>query len=94
MSTAVRRGDVFARFQRPPGGRYVLVNYTDNHGIWRNERSMTFTRHVRRLFAAGESGSTYECGNCGREFDLDRQVCPRCGSYRIQRSSYEDLVSD
>ncbi len=55
---------------------------------------MTFTRHVRRLFAAGESGSTYECGNCGREFDLDRQVCPRCGSYRIQRSSYEDLVSD
>lgn len=55
---------------------------------------MTFTRHVRRLFDDDESESNYECGNCGREFALDRQVCPTCGSYRIERSCYEDLVSD
>ena len=55
---------------------------------------MTFTRRVRRLFDDGETEGSYECGSCGSEFDLDRQVCPRCGSYRIERSSYEDLVSD
>ena len=55
---------------------------------------MAFTRRVLKLFDDGDTEEHYECASCGREFELNRQVCPHCGSYRIERSSYDDLVSD
>ena len=54
---------------------------------------MTLTRRVRELIRERGQGGVYECGNCGESFELNRQQCPCCGSYRIERSRYDDLVS-
>jgi rRNA maturation endonuclease Nob1 len=32
----------------------------------------------------------YECKGCGRGLELQRQVCPQCGSGRIDRISFAD----
>ncbi|WIV67632.1 hypothetical protein [Natrialbaceae archaeon AArc-T1-2] len=53
---------------------------------------MTLSRRVRRLFESRSVEGCYECRNCGREFELNRQACTRCGSFRIERSSYDDLI--
>ncbi|KDE58490.1 hypothetical protein EL22_04540 [Halostagnicola sp. A56] len=34
----------------------------------------------------------YHCGNCDRRFRLNRQYCPDCGSYRIERIRYDELI--
>lgn len=32
--------------------------------------------------------SPYECQHCGARFDAQRQVCPACGSYTIERTDW------
>jgi rRNA maturation endonuclease Nob1 len=32
----------------------------------------------------------FECDGCGAGFDLQRQVCPHCGSYSIDSASFLD----
>jgi uncharacterized OB-fold protein len=33
----------------------------------------------------------FECQNCGSGFDLQRQVCPDCGSYSIDSVAFSDV---
>ncbi len=54
---------------------------------------MTITRRLQRLFGGHTTGELYECRNCGKGYELNRQACVHCGSFRIERSSYDDLVS-
>jgi rRNA maturation endonuclease Nob1 len=35
--------------------------------------------------------SPYECLACGARFDSQRQVCPACGSYTIERTDWPRL---
>ena len=35
--------------------------------------------------------SPYECQGCGARFDAQRQVCPACGSYTIERTDWPRL---
>ena len=53
---------------------------------------MTLTYRVQRLLGGGEGDKLYQCGKCGERFEYDRQVCSDCGSYLIQRTTYDDLV--
>jgi rRNA maturation endonuclease Nob1 len=32
--------------------------------------------------------SPYECQACGARFDAQRQVCPACGGYTIERTDW------
>ncbi len=48
---------------------------------------------MKNLIRERGRGGLYECGHCGESFELNRQQCPHCGSYRIERSRYDDLVS-
>jgi rRNA maturation endonuclease Nob1 len=35
--------------------------------------------------------SPYECQVCGARFDTQRQVCPACGGYTIERTDWLHL---
>ncbi len=35
--------------------------------------------------------SPYECGSCEMRFELQRHVCPQCGSYSIERTEWPCL---
>lgn len=35
--------------------------------------------------------SPYECQGCGARFAAQRQVCPACGSYTIERTDWPRL---
>ena len=48
-----------------------------------NGSTMRVIGRIRSAFADGASGD-YRCQDCGTEFELDRQVCPVCGGYRIE----------
>ncbi len=48
----------------------------------------------RRLLLGDRPAGDYECRACGERFELDRQVCPTCGSFRIARVEYEDLLAE
>ncbi len=39
-----------------------------------------------------EANRPYRCASCHRRFELNRQYCTGCGSYRIERACYEDLL--
>ncbi|MCU4740176.1 hypothetical protein OB955_02945 [Halobacteria archaeon AArc-m2/3/4] len=54
---------------------------------------MTLTHRVQRLFGTEGQDGLYECGSCGRNFEYNRQLCPDCGCYRIERTTYDDLVA-
>ena len=49
---------------------------------------------IRRLLLGDPPTGDYECLACGERFELDRQVCPACGSFRIARTEYGDLLVD
>ncbi len=34
---------------------------------------------------------TYKCTSCGARFELQRQACPECSGYSIERCSWEDI---
>jgi len=53
---------------------------------------MALTTHVRRLFGTHEPSSPYECHRCGAQFKRNRQVCPDCDSFYIERTSYTELL--
>ena len=40
------------------------------------------------------SEETYECKDCGASFDLDRQTCPDCGGFTIDRIDWDGVVSE
>jgi rRNA maturation endonuclease Nob1 len=35
--------------------------------------------------------SPYECQTCGARFNTQRQVCPACGGYTIERTDWPRL---
>lgn len=41
-----------------------------------------------------EPDATYECKDCGTSFDLDRQTCPDCGGFTIDRIDWDGVVSE
>ncbi|WP_254767673.1 hypothetical protein [Salinilacihabitans rarus] len=53
---------------------------------------MSITRRVKRFIGGGNPDGPYECANCGRRFELNRQSCTGCQSYRIERVTYDDLL--
>ncbi len=36
-----------------------------------------------------EAVSAYECRRCESEFDLQYHVCPDCGSYQVERTTWQ-----
>jgi rRNA maturation endonuclease Nob1 len=46
-------------------------------------------QHVSPMRSAAPS--PYECQGCGARFDSQRQVCPACGSYTIERTDWPRL---
>lgn len=53
---------------------------------------MSLSNRLQRFLEDG-GGQPYECGNCGRQFELNRQACPGCGSYLVARRQYDDLLA-
>jgi rRNA maturation endonuclease Nob1 len=47
------------------------------------------TQHVSPM--RSPAPSPYECQGCGARFDSQRQVCPACGSYTIERTDWPRL---
>ena len=43
-----------------------------------------------RSALANEASGEYRCQQCGAEFELDRQVCPVCGGYRIESVEWSE----
>ena len=44
---------------------------------------------LKRLARSDDDGGTeYECKGCERGFEMQRQVCPDCGGYRIERADW------
>lgn len=43
-----------------------------------------------RSALANEASGEYRCQQCGAEFELDRQVCPVCGGYRIESIEWSE----
>lgn len=43
---------------------------------------------------ADDPVGTYECKSCGAAFDLDRQTCPDCGGFTIDRVDWDGVVSE
>ena len=35
-----------------------------------------------------DSGGPYECADCGRRLETQRQACPDCGCYTIDRHEW------
>lgn len=42
-------------------------------------------------FTRSSAPSPYECQACGARFATQRQVCPTCGSYTIERTEWPRL---
>ncbi|WP_263018848.1 FmdB family zinc ribbon protein [Natronobiforma cellulositropha] len=53
---------------------------------------MTLSARVQRLFGDRSGEELYECRACGQRFERDRQQCTTCGSYLIERTTYDDLL--
>ena len=50
---------------------------------------MSALTRLRTVFAAGnQEKAPYECLGCGTCFTMQRQVCPECGSYSIERTDW------
>jgi len=49
-------------------------------------------RVIGRIRSAlvNEASGNYRCQQCGAEFELDRQVCPVCGGYRIESVEWSE----
>lgn len=56
----------------------------------------TLARVVRRGGAERDADAegVYECEGCGATFSLDRQTCPDCGGYAIDRADWGGAVTD
>ncbi|MFC7080694.1 hypothetical protein [Halorussus caseinilyticus] len=48
---------------------------------------------ARVVCADADSEETYECKDCGAAFPLDRQTCPDCGGYVIDRIDWDGVVA-
>jgi rRNA maturation endonuclease Nob1 len=52
--------------------------------------SMSTLSRVRAAFTTSteDERHPYECTNCGAQFALQRQVCPECGGYSLDRTEW------
>ena len=48
---------------------------------------------ARVVRADADPERAYECKDCGTQFCLDRQSCPNCGGYTIDRTDWGGRVS-
>ncbi|WP_202614417.1 hypothetical protein [Halostella litorea] len=53
---------------------------------------MSLVRRLRRMVRADrpDAQRPYQCLSCGQRFELQRQTCPQCGCYRIERTAWSD----
>jgi rRNA maturation endonuclease Nob1 len=51
---------------------------------------MSTLSRVRAAFTMSteDERHPYECTNCGARFALQRQVCPECGGYSLDRTEW------
>jgi len=51
---------------------------------------MSVLGRIRDALRGEDVGSSdFECDGCGAGFDLQRQVCPHCGSYSIDTATFD-----
>lgn len=43
-----------------------------------------------RSALVNDTRGEYRCQQCGAGFELDRQVCPVCGGYRIESTEWSE----
>ncbi|USZ68704.1 hypothetical protein NGM10_02945 [Halorussus salilacus] len=57
---------------------------------------MRITTKIARVVGAvgPEPEGVYECEDCGARFDLDRQRCPDCEGYSIDRVDWLSALSE
>ncbi|WP_162991529.1 hypothetical protein [Halostella salina] len=56
---------------------------------------MRLVERLRRIVGDSTDGSDsqpYQCLNCGESFQLQRQRCPTCGGYRIERAAWSETA--
>lgn len=64
-----------------------------SNGMTSGSRMGLTDKLARVVRADADPERAYECKDCGTQFCLDRQSCPNCGGYTIDRTDWGGRVS-
>ncbi len=42
------------------------------------------------IWQSEDDDPVYECQRCDSQFEVEYYICPDCGSYRVERTDWED----